>query len=122
MTDIAAIPTISPQDLEALRSQPNVAIMDVRMPFDYLGGRIPNAINMPGRAFAARRAQVSPELTLIFVDADGADTQSAAEALTIGYSKVLVLDGGYEAWLAADLPTDDASEGIMPAIAVPTKA
>ena len=122
MSDTPNINTLSPQGLEELRSQPNVAILDVRMPFDYLGGRIPNAVNMPGKAFMARRHQVSTELKLIFIDADGTDMQAAASAIAAGYPDVSVLDGGYDAWLAADLPTENASEGVMPGIATPTKA
>ena len=122
MSDAPNIRRLSPQELEALRGQPNLTIVDVRMPFDYLGGRIPNAVNMPGKAFMARRAQVSTELKVIFVDADGADTQSAEWAAGAGYPDVCVLDGGYDAWLEADLPTETASEGVMPAVATPTKA
>lgn len=122
MADSETIPTVTPEELEALRTQPAVTIIDVRMPFVYLGGRIPNAVNMPGKAFIARRAQVPTELKLVFVDDDGTDTEAAESAAAAGYSDVSVLAGGYDAWVEADLPTETASEGVMPAIATPTKA
>lgn len=120
MENSSKVATLSPSEVEALRTQPNVVVIDVRMPFIYLGGRIPNSVNMPGKAFIARKAQVPAGLQIIFVDDDGTDFHAAEDALGAGYAKVAVLEGGYDAWLAADLPTETASEGVMPGITAVT--
>lgn len=117
MTDSSSIESISPADVATLREQPNVLVVDVRPPFSYCGGRIPGSINLPGVAITRRKAEIGLDRKLIFVDDDGADVVEAAQAaLDAGFADVSILEGGFDAWQDADLPTETVSEGFAPPI------
>jgi rhodanese-related sulfurtransferase len=115
MSDTA---TKSVQRLNAQETQQRVSdgavVIDVRFPFDYAGGRMPGAINLPGQAFRSRLEAVPPGRPLIFVCADGELSPEIAEqALELGYADVSVLEGGFDAWYDQDLPVETISTGVQ---------
>jgi rhodanese-related sulfurtransferase len=112
---MADIKTVTAKEVEELRGQPNVQVVDTRPPFSYFGGRIAGALNLPGTAVNTRVGQIPADRKLIFYDDTVAKATEAAEAaLAAGFTDVSVLDGGYDAWLDADLPTETISDGITP--------
>jgi len=121
---VTDIRTVTAQQVEELRGRPNVQIVDTRPPFSYFGGRIAGALNLPGRAINLRVGQIPADRTLVFYD-DTIDKamQGAEAAVAAGFTDVSVLDGGYDSWLDADLPTETISDGITPpAPATPAKS
>ena len=46
----------------------NVQIVDVRPPFDFAGGHIPNSLSLPGQALRTRAAQLSPDREILIVN------------------------------------------------------
>jgi rhodanese-related sulfurtransferase len=129
MTDSArAQPqAISTDDLQALAQRGQAQLIDIRLPFDYFGGRVPGSFNLPGSAVTARVGQFPADRMLVLICDDGVKSaEVAALALQAGFSQVAYLEGGYEAWLVADLPTETISDGVTPvqpkAPAEPSKA
>jgi rhodanese-related sulfurtransferase len=124
MSDTAtqSVEHLSPQEAQERIAQ-GAAVIDVRFPFDYAGGRMPGAVNLPGQAFRSRLEAVPPGRPLIFVCADGeSSAEIAAEALALGFAEVSVLEGGFDAWEAEDLPVETISMGVQSAPArVPAK-
>lgn len=112
------IARLSVDEVEALVGTADAQIVDVRPPFDYFGGRVPGALNLPATSVVSRNAQVPKDRKLVFIDDDGQGmaVEAAQAALDSGhYSEgVAVLDGGYDAWLDADKTTETISEGIQP--------
>ena len=106
---------ISTNDLQALAQRGEAQLIDIRLPFDYFGGRVPGSLNLPGRGVTARVGQFPTDRTLVLICDDGIKSaEVAALALQAGFPKVGYLDGGYEAWLVADLPTETISDGVTP--------
>ena len=103
-------------------SDPNVVIVDVRVPAKYAAGHIPGAINLPWELFRADNgvlttlenvtgllgeSGISPDNGVI-VYSDTCQTCGGLSASSyifwtleyIGHENVSVLDGGFEAWNA----------------------
>lgn len=88
-------------------------VIDVRMPFDYAGGRIPGSINLPNNAIRARRAEVSADQELFFLSEDGKrSVETCRVACSLGFQKVANIEGGFAAWQEAGYPTETISEGV----------
>ena len=80
----------------------NVQVVDVRPPFDFAGGHIPNSLSLPGQALRTRAAQLSPDREILIVSEDHRQSLEAyALATSLGFKAVASLEGGFEAWLAA---------------------
>jgi rhodanese-related sulfurtransferase len=106
---------ISTNDLQALAQRGEAQLIDIRLPFDYFGGRVPGSLNLPGSGVTARVGQFPADRTLVLICDDGVNSAKvAALALQAGFSKVGYLDGGYEAWLVADLPSETITDGVTP--------
>ncbi len=122
-------PLISPQELANLLEQNSVVVLDTRAPEEYAAAHIPQAVNL--REIFTYLATSTPEglnsMRSQFAELLGAAGISGTEhiiiyedALNTGYGqscrgyfllryfgcpRVSVLHGGYQAWLAAGLPT-----------------
>jgi rhodanese-related sulfurtransferase len=92
-----------------------VVLFDARPAIFYHMGRIPGARSWPAKRFESQLAEHKPVLesaarngipvVLYCSDRECADARAAAERIAaIGYS-VSVLEGGFEEWKAAGLPT-----------------
>ncbi|MCT4685268.1 MAG: sulfurtransferase [Roseicyclus sp.] len=124
---------ISPQDLAAMD---DVVIIDTRAPEAFAEGHIPGAVNLHEifTFLATSDAEGIAEMTKTFAVAFGAAGLSGAETAVIyegsmntgfgqscrgyflldflGYPKKAVLDGGYDAWVAAGM--DVTTEASVP--------
>jgi len=91
-------------------------VIDTRFPFDYFGGRVPGSLNLPGKSIQTRKAQVPPNRPLLIVSEDDDTAVEIGElAVSLGFLDVSFLEGGVDAWIDADYPTDTISDGIAPA-------
>ena len=107
------VKVVSAQDVEALRSLPDVQVVDVRLPFDFFGGRVPNSINIPGSGLAESARAIPTTRKLILVCDDGlASLECARAAVAAGFQDVSVLAGGFDAWSDGDFPIETVSDGI----------
>ncbi len=105
---------ISPADLADRDGQSKLVVVDVRMPFDYFGGRVPGSINYPGELMFEDCNVIPPESSVVFVCNDGEQSRIVAtRARAEGYDDVAVLAGGIDAWLDADLPVETIADGNM---------
>jgi rhodanese-related sulfurtransferase len=93
----------------ALINRRNAVLLDVRETQEYDGGRIPNAVHLPGSQLASR-AQELKKLTgrpVIAYCERGLRSRGAAGALAkVGFAEVYTLRGGLRAWIDAGLPTE----------------
>jgi len=120
---------ITPIELTALQQQEPVIVIDTRDPEDYAVSHIPGAVNI--REIFTYLATSTPEglesLQSLFAELLGAAGLSGEEWVVIyedamnkgygqscrgyfllkylGYAKVSILHGGYQAWQSARLPT-----------------
>lgn len=91
-----------------LMNSENPLILDVRETQEYEGGHLPDAIHIPLSQLASRGsdlAKYAGRTVLVYCDR-GVRSGAAATALgKLGFTRVLALRGGIQAWREAGLPT-----------------
>jgi len=91
----------------------NAIVIDVRMPFDYAGGRVPTSVNLPGESLRYRKQVVPEGKELLILSIDGSGSAAVcALALKLGYEGVYNIEGGMAAWEEAGFAIESISEGV----------
>jgi rhodanese-related sulfurtransferase len=82
-----------------------VRVIDVRSGMEYDMGHIQGAVSMPREAWDHNEFLGQDDLNIIYGSAAEAEmTHEAAEQFAKKGYRVIVLEGGFEAWLASGLP------------------
>lgn len=107
---------IGVKEAQAKIEEGNTVVIDTRMPFDYAGGRIPSAVNLPGNSLRFRKDSVPAEKTLLVFSIDGNASEKVCDlAISLGYENVYNVEGGMEAWQEAGFDIETNSEGVFSA-------
>ncbi|MCA9884220.1 MAG: rhodanese-like domain-containing protein [Anaerolineae bacterium] len=100
-------------DIETFRSdfveadRNDYILLDVREEFEYAGGHIPNAVNIPMSAINARIDDIPQDKPVIIVCATGNRSAYLAEALAPhGWNNLYNLLDGTMGWMMRGLPTE----------------
>lgn len=104
---LSGIRRIGPAGLTALINRDNALVIDLRPAADFDKGHISGAKNVQMSQFDPENKQLAPAKTLpvVLVCKAGESANGAAKRLLkAGFSHVSVLEGGVQAWQAADLP------------------
>jgi len=101
-------PVIQPRDLEELMAdRSDIRLIDVRTPGEFEGAHIPGAYNVPLAALPEHAGEIASDSQTHFllICQSGARARKAEEELRVsGLTRLHVLDGGMNAWLAANKP------------------
>jgi rhodanese-related sulfurtransferase len=84
-------------------------VVDVREPWEYQGGHVPKAVNIPLSTLPRRLSELPRDRTLLLVCNSGNRSAMAAEYLVAqGFDpeKVVNLEGGTYAWMGAGLEVE----------------
>ena len=87
----------------------NPVILDVRMPEEYAGGHIRDALNInyQSPSFKDKVARLDKNFTYIVYCRTGMRSSAARDIMEeMGFKHVINMTGGYADWLAAGLPVD----------------
>ena len=98
---------IGPAQLTGLINRDNALVVDLRPGADFEKGHIAGAKNVQLAQFDPENKQLAParDLPVVLVCNVGQTAAAAAKRLRkAGFTKVSVLEGGIQAWQAADLP------------------
>jgi rhodanese-related sulfurtransferase len=104
---LSGIRRLGPAQLTALINRDNALVVDLRPIGDFDKGHIAGAKNVQMSQFDPENKQLAPAkaLPVVLVCKVGESATAAAKRLRkAGFSNVNVLDGGIQAWQAADLP------------------
>lgn len=97
--------TVNPNGAIALMNSDDALLLDIRSTDEFARGRVAQAKNAPNADLTARIAEFAKHASIVVMDDAGKTAGKAAAALrAAGAAKVVVLDGGYQAWVAAGLP------------------
>jgi len=102
--------TISPLDLQQLlAAQPNLPLLDVRTPVEFVEVHVPQARNLPldelNPKELAGSGQIRKDQPVYLLCRSGQRATKAAEKFAKeGFSEPVVIEGGTLAWFAANLP------------------
>ncbi len=103
---------VSVAEVKAALESGKLQVIDVRPSFDFAGGRIPGSMSLPNRSIASRSDQLDATRRIVLVSEHGGDADGAAQlALTLGFTDVAVVEGGFDAWLNAGYPTQTIDDG-----------
>ena len=86
-------------------------VLDVREPAEHAEGHLPGAVNIP-RGVLEFKAGSHPALAdkaapvLVYCKTGGRGALAARALQRMGYSGVVNLEGGYDGWCEAGLPTE----------------
>jgi rhodanese-related sulfurtransferase len=97
----------SPQEVTLLINRAKALIVDVRAANEFAAGHLADAKNIPLADLAQRAGELEKfkNKTAVVVCQKGTRAFSAAKILEkAGFTEVLVLDGGIDAWRAQSLP------------------
>lgn len=104
------VQTIAPEALKTmLDEQKTCALLDVREPGEYNSAHIPGASAVPRRQLEFRLLRLVPYrgTPIVVYDDDGRRARLAAVTLErMGYSQVMVLDGGINGWATLGYPAE----------------
>src|SRR6185436_1092879 len=82
-------------------------VIDVRTPGEYVGGHVPDALNIPHMSVLARQAELAKDKDLVFICQMGSRSALACEfAAAAGFKELFNVEGGTEAWIKAGLPVE----------------
>lgn len=98
---------ISAADLAGLLSVQETILLDVRQPEEYEAGHLEGAFNIPIRTLG-QNLNLLPDTSasIVVICKGGGRAMLAATSLEIlGYQNVKVLKGGFDGWVAEELPT-----------------
>ncbi|MDI1252406.1 rhodanese-like domain-containing protein [Thermomonas sp.] len=104
---LSGVRRIGPAQLTALINRDNALVVDLRPTADFDKGHIAGAKNVQMSQFDPENKQLAPAraLPVVLVCKAGETASTAAKRLRkAGFSHVSVLEGGVQAWQAADLP------------------
>lgn len=85
----------------------NVQIIDTRQPGEYIGGHVPEALNIPHMAVVNRKDDLEQGKELVFICESGARSALACEfAAALGFTNLYNVEGGTAAWRKAGYPVE----------------
>lgn len=90
-------------------------VIDVREPAEFNAGHIPQAINIPRGLLEFKILDLvsSADANIVLCCKTSGRAALAAQSLkTLGFTEPKSIADGFEAWLAAGLPTDKPNSGI----------
>ncbi len=101
-------PVLQPRELdELLTSRTGIRLIDVRTPGEFESAHIAGAYNVPLDALGEHAAEIAtnPQNDFVLICQSGNRARKAEDALRgSGLTRLHVLDGGMNAWLAANKP------------------
>ncbi len=112
MNNQPKIAQVSVAEAKAALESGKVQVVDVRPSFDFAGGRIPGSLSLPNQSIASRSDQLDRTRRLLFVSDPGGEADRAAQlAITLGFTDVAIVQGGFDAWLDAGYSTHTIDDG-----------
>ena len=108
----STVNVISPVEAKTKLDSGDAVTVDVRMAYDWAGGRVRGSINLPNLAIQYRSPEIPEGKEVIFYGKNNTKANEAAQkALDLGFSTVYVIDGGFDSWLEAGLPSESITGG-----------
>ena len=104
---LGGVRRVGPAQLTALINRDNALVVDLRSPGEFEKGHIAGSKNVQPSQFDPEHKQLAAAkaLPVVLVCRVGQTASGAAKRLRkAGFAQVSVLEGGIQAWQAADLP------------------
>lgn len=114
--ELALVPQISVADLkEMIEARPDLQIIDVRRPAEYVSGHAPRALSSPLSKLRETWPSLNfdPAKTTAVICAGGYRSSAATSILqAVGFSELLNVTGGTTAWIKAGYEVEMPGKGV----------
>jgi rhodanese-related sulfurtransferase len=101
----ARTPTIDVNELETLIAQDAVRVLDVRDPWEFAMGHVPDAIHIPMQELPARLAELAHDKPYAVICASGGRSEGATDFLIArSFVGAMSVWGGTSAWARSGRP------------------
>ena len=100
----ASVQHLAPREFATSMQRPGTVVLDVRTPAEYAAGHLPGAVNIDVQAadFASRLQALDKKTAYAVYCHSGRRSAIASAQMTdAGFSQVVDLDGGIQAWQQA---------------------
>ncbi len=98
---------LPPREAAARLQSGRAVLVDVREPDEFAREHLPGAVSAPLSAFEQARLAIEPDREVIFMCRSGARTSAHCDRLAARVTgPAFVLEGGLNAWKAAELPAE----------------
>ncbi len=106
--DVGKLPnTVDVATVKALQGRSDVVVYDVREPFEYTAGHIPNVTLIPMGQVPNRLSEIPKDKTVILTCRSGNRSGQVADFLRQqGWTNVHNMEGGILAWQQAGYPVE----------------
>ncbi len=85
----------------------NVQVIDCRSGTEYIGGHVPDALNIPHMSVVGRKSELSPDQAILFICETGTRSALACEfAAASGFKDLYNVEGGTKGWIKAGHAVD----------------
>jgi adenylyltransferase/sulfurtransferase len=92
---------LSPAEVQPLLEQPGFSVVDVREPYEFEAGHLPDSIHIPLGELPQRLEEIPSGTTPIFICRVGGRSLAACQiAFSAGATEAINLEGGLRAWAA----------------------
>jgi rhodanese-related sulfurtransferase len=101
--------SISPAELERVRHEQRVRVIDVNARQNWIAARVPGAVHLDPMGYEDTDLPADKGTSLVFYCSNPMCRKApnaARRARKMGYSDVKVMSAGISGWLAAKLPTE----------------
>ena len=106
--------TLAPKEFKAQQAKDNGFLMDLRTPEQYMTGNIKRSklCNINDQSFESILDMMEKANPVYVYDQDGKNSVRAAEMMVKrGYTKIYILDGGFDAWKKAGIESATMNGG-----------
>ena len=84
-----------------------VQVIDCRSGTEYIGGHVPDALNIPHMSVVGRKSEIAEDKEVLFICETGARSALACEfAAASGFKDLYNVEGGTQGWIKAGHPVD----------------
>lgn len=91
--------------VQQLREQPEIPVIDVREPWEFEGGRVPGAVNLPMSTIGEHLDELPDGAFAVICKVGGRSGRVVDALVARGYDATNV-DGGTDEWIAAGYPVE----------------
>lgn len=113
----SGIKDVTPTEAQTAVSKAYSQFVDVRTAEEYSGGHAARAINIPLDTLSANLDKLEKnEPVYLICRTDNRSRQAAQILIDAGFSHAIVIKGGTEAWMTADLPMETKPPHSVPPV------
>ena len=105
---------LTPEEVHRRMTAGELVLVDVREPYEYEAGHVPESVHIELERLASAAAQIPDDRPVAFLCLSGARSAMATNAFRRAGYEAYNVGGGFAAWFDADLPVEPEDGEVAP--------